>query len=127
VEYSSGNKVSFLHYSELAEGIEVGKQVKEGQLLGKTGDKGANSAHLHVQAKDKDGNEVDPEATNYGVMTNAEFFFGEKKETPQIPNSGGGIEKKWWNKLWDKIKPRVEIQDNINLPGVKNEGSKNKT
>ena len=128
VEYSNGNKVSFLHYSELAEGIEVGKQVKEGQLLGKTGDKGANSAHLHVQAKDKDGNEVDPEATNYGVMTNAEFFFGETKETPQIPNSGGGgTEKKWWNKLWDKIKPRVEIQDNINLPGVKNEGSKNKT
>ncbi|MFL5763620.1 MAG: peptidoglycan DD-metalloendopeptidase family protein [Bacteroidia bacterium] len=79
IKYANGDEVSFLHYSSLEDGIEVGKKVTEGQLLGHTGSVGATAAHLHVQAKDVDGNEVDPESRTYGTESNSEFFFGEKK------------------------------------------------
>lgn len=74
VEYSNGDQVRFLHINQVASGIEVGSNVFEGQILGETGSTGTKHAHLHVDAKDKDGNEIDPEGKNYGKLTNKEFF-----------------------------------------------------
>lgn len=89
VEYSNGDKISFLHYKNLANDIKKGATVKEGQLLGYTGKEGASSAHLHIQGVDKEGLEIDPEAVNYGTKTNAEFFYGE--QAPENTPSSGGL------------------------------------
>jgi|GEM_PF-1252371 len=74
VEYANGDKVRFLHINSVASGIEVGSSVFEGQILGETGSTGTKNAHLHIDATDKDGNEINPEATNYGKYSNDEFF-----------------------------------------------------
>jgi RHS repeat-associated protein len=76
VTYGDGDKLRFLHLSAYAQGVEVGSQVKEGQVIAYSGNSGGYPAHLHVDAEDKNGNTIDPEAKNYGKMTN-EQFFGE--------------------------------------------------
>ncbi len=74
VEYSNGDRVSFVHINSVADGIKVGDKVYEGQILGKTGKTGTKHPHLHLTAKDKDGNKIDPEGRNYGKYTSKEFF-----------------------------------------------------
>ena len=84
VTYKGGDKVRFLHISKVADGLVVGSKVTEGQQLGLTGNSGTYTdkdgktksyeAHLHIDAVDKDGNKLDPEAKNYWKMTNSEFF-----------------------------------------------------
>lgn len=74
VEYQNGDKLRFLHISELAGGIRVGNLVLEGEKLGETGKSGTNVAHLHVDAKDKNGERINPETNKYGTITNKEFF-----------------------------------------------------
>ena len=74
VEYAGGDQVRFLHISEVAEGLSVGSNVLEGQVLGKTGKTGTKTAHLHIDATDKKGKGIDPENRNYGTVSN-KFFF----------------------------------------------------
>jgi RHS repeat-associated protein len=74
VEYSNGDRVSFVHINSVADGIKVGDKVYEGQIIGKTGATGTKQAHLHITAKDKDGNQIDPENQNYGSVSSADFF-----------------------------------------------------
>jgi len=80
IEYPNGDKVRFLHINSSAKGLEVGSEVKEGQYLGLTGKTGTNHAHLHVDAEDKDGKQIDPEATQYGEYTAGEFFGDEASD-----------------------------------------------
>ena len=74
VEYEGGDQVRFLHLNSVADGLEVGGQVYEGQILGETGKTGTTQKHLHVDAKDKNGKRIDPENKNYGSVPNKEFF-----------------------------------------------------
>lgn len=74
VEYGNGDRVTFRHINSTANGLEVGSTVYEGQILGKTGKSGTTNAHLHIDAKDIEGNRIDPENQNYGSVTNEEFF-----------------------------------------------------
>jgi RHS repeat-associated protein len=74
VEYGIGDKVTFRHINSTASGIEVGSTVSEGQILGETGKSGTTNAHLHIDAKDSEGNRIDPENQNYGSVTSEEFF-----------------------------------------------------
>jgi murein DD-endopeptidase MepM/ murein hydrolase activator NlpD len=74
VEYGNGDRVTFRHLSSTADGLKVGSSVYEGQILGETGNTGGVPAHLHVDAKDKDGNRIDPESQNYGSVTSEQFF-----------------------------------------------------
>ena len=74
IEYPNGDKIRFLHINSTAKGLEVGSEVKEGQYLGVTGQTGTKHPHLHVDGKDKGGNEIDPEAINYGKWTADEYF-----------------------------------------------------
>jgi murein DD-endopeptidase MepM/ murein hydrolase activator NlpD len=74
VQYSNGDQVTFRHIQATAEGLKVGSTVLEGQRLGTTGNSGTQHAHLHVDARDKDGNRIDPEGRNYGTVNNSDFF-----------------------------------------------------
>jgi len=104
VEYAGGDKIRFLHISNVADGIQVGSAVLEGQPLGESGNTGKYKnksgkmvnypAHLHLDAVDKDGNKINPEGKNYGDHTNAELFttYGgdytklpENNETTRVP------------------------------------------
>lgn len=58
----------------MAEGLEVGSEVFEGQVLGETGKTGTRQAHLHIDAVDKNGNQIDLEGKNYGNISSSEFF-----------------------------------------------------
>lgn len=97
IEYAEGDKVRFLHLSEVADGIEVGTQVLEGQSLGKSGNSGTYNnkkgekvnypAHLHIDAVDKDGNKINPEGKNYGDHTNAELFTTYGGDYTQLPGN----------------------------------------
>lgn len=58
VTLPNGNVVQYLHASEIS--VTDGQQVTPGTILGKTGKTGANAIHLHVQAKDADGNYINP-------------------------------------------------------------------
>ncbi|MBS4012248.1 MAG: peptidoglycan DD-metalloendopeptidase family protein [Bacteroidetes bacterium] len=76
VEYEGGDKVTFRHINETSSELEVGSSVLEGQPLGKTGNTGTGSkaAHLHVDAIDIEGTQINPENKNYGNVTNEKFF-----------------------------------------------------
>ncbi len=74
VEYDGGDIVRFLHISKTSSKLEIGSSVKEGQYLGLTGMTGAKLPHLHIDAKDKNGVEINPEGKNYGKLTNEQFF-----------------------------------------------------
>lgn len=88
IEYAGGDKIRFLHLSGYSNGLEVGNIVKEGQVIGFTGNSGKYKdkdgkyvnypAHLHIDAVDKNGKMIDPLNKNYGKYTNEEFFEGNK-------------------------------------------------
>jgi RHS repeat-associated protein len=96
VEYEGGDKVRFLHISSVSSDIKVGGLVKEGQILGETGNTGKYKnkkgeyvnypAHLHMDAVDADGNKIDPEGKNYGKLTNEEFFTTYDGDYTKIPS-----------------------------------------
>jgi RHS repeat-associated protein len=74
VKYGS-DKVTFRHLDCIEESFEVGKKVYEGQILGNTGNTNSSGGpHLHVEAKNKNGKNIDPEKKNYGTVTNKQFF-----------------------------------------------------
>ncbi len=79
VKYANGDVIRFLHINSVAKGLVQGSKVKEGQILGLTGKTGTKFAHLHIDAVDSKGNQIDPENRNYGEQTNAEFFGGISK------------------------------------------------
>jgi hypothetical protein len=54
----SGDWLQFLHAS--ATHVQTGQQVRAGDVLGMTGARGATTINLHVQAKDAQGNVLDP-------------------------------------------------------------------
>jgi hypothetical protein len=73
--------------------------VKEGQIIAFTGNSRGYPAHLHVDGKDKNGKSIDPEAKNYGNLTNAEFFgddnrtkMGSNGISTLLNNINSGIE-----------------------------------
>ncbi len=74
VEYANGDQVTFRHIEGTIDGLAVGSNVLEGQPLGTTGSTGTKDAHLHIDAKDSNGNRINPENRNYGSVTNEEFF-----------------------------------------------------
>jgi len=90
VEYSNGDKVRFLHLSNVADGVKKGSTVYEGQPLGKTGSSGTEHPHLHIDAIDNEGNRIDPENRNYGNYTAKEFFNtygGDYTKLPTYPGN----------------------------------------
>jgi RHS repeat-associated protein len=89
VKYKNGDKVRFLHLSSVAKDLKEGTHVYEGQELGKTGDTGAAFAHLHVDAKNKDGERIDPENQNYGTVSNEEFFTKYDGDYKNLPTYSG--------------------------------------
>lgn len=65
VTLPNGNVIQYLHASEIH--VTNGQQVSPGTVLGKTGDTGANAIHLHVQAKDANGNYINPSCAEDGI------------------------------------------------------------
>jgi hypothetical protein len=65
VTLPNGNVIQYLHASEIH--VTNGQQVSPGTVLGKTGDTGANAIHLHVQAKDANGNYINPSCAEEGI------------------------------------------------------------
>lgn len=61
----NGNIVQYLHASEID--VKDGDSVGPNTVLGQTGDTGAGSIHLHVQAKDKNGNYINPNCAAEGI------------------------------------------------------------
>ncbi len=85
VRYANGDVLRFIHLSSVAEGLEIGSAVLEGQVIAYSGNSGTYYSkklgkrvnyhpHLHVDGEDRNGNPIDPEAANYGTVTNEEFF-----------------------------------------------------
>jgi len=75
VTYKNGDRIRFLHLNDFTEGLKKNEKVYEGQILGKTGSTGApGQPHLHVDGKDKFDKSIDPEKSQYGTITNEEFF-----------------------------------------------------
>jgi RHS repeat-associated protein len=90
VEYGNGDKIRFLHIKGLADGIEKGDKVYEGQALGYTGKTGTKHPHLHVDGVDANGERIDPENMNYGNYTNEEFFKDYGGDYKKLPTYSGG-------------------------------------
>ena len=84
IEYSNGDQVRFLHLSSFNPELKVNDVIYEGQQIGLSGNSGRYKGkdglyhnyppHLHVDAIDKNGKKISPEANNYGKVTNEEFF-----------------------------------------------------
>ena len=111
VEYRNGDKVRFLHLSKYATGLQEGATVLEGQVIGFTGNSGKYDngkkqypAHLHVDAKDKDGNSVNPENRDYGDYTNQEFFEEYGGDYNKLPSNGGSEEQNTNFDFFDPIR-----------------------
>jgi RHS repeat-associated protein len=97
VEYGNGDKVTFRHINSTANGIEIGGTVYEGQILGETGKSGTTNAHLHIDAKNSDGNQIDPEDQNYGTVTNKEFFTTYSGDYQKLRNDKEAKTNKLFN------------------------------
>ncbi|MHC1707094.1 MAG: peptidoglycan DD-metalloendopeptidase family protein [Bacteroidales bacterium] len=110
VEYGNGDKVTFRHINSTANGIEVGGTVYEGQILGETGKSGTKNAHLHIDAKESEGNRIDPENQNYGSVTNEEFFTTYGGDYQKLKNAKE-------NKANEPFKPEqyTPAQDNTRV------------
>ncbi len=53
VKLQDGTQIQFLHSSKVY--VKIGDKVTPDTVIGKSGNTGANSVHIHVQARDKDG------------------------------------------------------------------------
>lgn len=87
----NGNTVQFLHSSQIL--VKAGQRVSADDTLGVTGRIGADAIHLHVQARDKYGNIMDPTIAPYGVNDLYAHVYKEAfrrvEETPTaIPQLG---------------------------------------
>jgi RHS repeat-associated protein len=111
IEYENGDQLRFLHMDKIADDMKVGGKVYEGQIIGDAGNSGqyrskngamkSYAPHLHVDAKDKDGNSISPEQNKYGTIDNETFFkqFGgdhrklyqHKQEAIKKLNEAGGV------------------------------------
>ena len=93
IEYSNGDKVRFMHLSEI--NVGKGDVVSEGQVFAKTGNSGYSNkskgkhypAHLHIDGADIDGNLVNPLERKYGTVTNEEFFGKYKGDWEKLQDS----------------------------------------
>ena len=74
VKYGNGDLVTFRHLNSIDEGLKVGSKVYEGQGIAKTGERKTTIPHLHVEALDGDGKQVNIEERKYGTVTNEQFF-----------------------------------------------------
>jgi hypothetical protein len=59
IRLDTGDELQFLHASEIH--VQTGDRVEAGTVLGRTGATGAPIIHLHVQAKDANGDIVSPD------------------------------------------------------------------
>jgi murein DD-endopeptidase MepM/ murein hydrolase activator NlpD len=101
VEYGNGDKVTFRHLNGIADGVEIGSDVFEGQIVATSGITRTTQPHLHVDATDKEGKRTNVIGKNYGTVTNQQFF----------EDYGGD---------WQKLKESKEtIYDQKELPEIK--------
>ncbi len=54
-----GSTIQYLHASQI--NVVDGQEVSPDTELGVTGSTGANAVHLHIQAKDQQGHNINPE------------------------------------------------------------------
>ncbi len=111
VEYEGGDEVRFLHISKTSEGLKAGDRIYEGQVLGETGSTGTTHAHLHVDAKDRTGKRIDPEAKNYGTVSNRTFFEvfdGDYKNLKAFKNAMRPVNAKVDN---TKVVTQILVED----------------
>ena len=73
VEYQNGDRVTFRHLNSIGSFGE-GDQVFEGQIIGQTGKRRTSVPHLHLDAVNSDGEQINIEERNYGSVTNDRFF-----------------------------------------------------
>lgn len=73
IEYENGDKVTYRHLSVISN-LAIGEKVSEGQIVAQSGDTNTQIAHLHIEAKDSNGNRVNFEEREYGTVSNEEFF-----------------------------------------------------
>jgi hypothetical protein len=59
IRLDTGDELQFLHAGEIH--VQTGDRVEAGTILGKTGATGAATIHLHVQAKDANGDVASPD------------------------------------------------------------------
>jgi len=93
--------ITFRHLSEISSDLKPGTEVFEGQIIAKTGKKNTKYPHLHIEARDKYGNLINPENRNYGKYTNEEFFnkySGDYRNLPEYKSSRNKKENEVDNK-----------------------------
>ncbi len=73
VEYGDGDLITFRHLNSIGD-FEEGQTIYEGQIIAQSGKRRTRVPHLHVDAVDKNGNQINVESKNYGSVTNKEFF-----------------------------------------------------
>jgi murein DD-endopeptidase MepM/ murein hydrolase activator NlpD len=116
VQYSNGDQVTFRHLQSTNDGLKKGSTVLEGQPLGTTGNSGTVNAHLHIEAKNNTGKIIDPEGTNYGTISNEEFFsnFGGDylKLNQYKQQQREAMQRKEKNMQASMYKPNTYMNDN---------------
>lgn len=103
VQYGNGDQVTFRHLNGIANGLEVGSDVFEGQIIAVSGMKRTTKPHLHVDAVDKNGKRTSVIGKNYGTVTNEEFFGKYEGDWQKLKESKGS-EKKSNTKSTDEKK-----------------------
>lgn len=112
IEYGNGDMLRFMHMNSISSDMKVGGRVFEGQIIGESGNSGTYKKrdgtrqnyqpHLHVDAVDKEGNRIDPEATKYGNFDSKTFF------------------EKYNGDYLKLIKAKKDVIDELNKAGLEN-------
>ncbi len=96
VQLRDGSVIQYLHTT--ASHVKVGDIVAPDTLLGVTGRTGAGSIHLHIQAKNKNGDAISPDLA---------FRVGQKKlAAPIKPEKDAGAE--FDPDLYVPVKPKIK-------------------
>ena len=92
IRHPDGKLSIYAHMNCWASGIKVGQKVSKGDVIGFVGNTGGSTgAHLHYEIRDKNGNALNPlasDATSLGFCTPPEKFAN--KGTGNNAGSGGG-------------------------------------
>jgi murein DD-endopeptidase MepM/ murein hydrolase activator NlpD len=96
VQLRDGSVLQYLHTT--ASHVKVGDIVAPDTVLGVTGRRGTSAIHLHIQAKDKNGNAISPDLA---------FRIGQKKLSANAkPEDGAGAD--FNPDLYSGVKPTVK-------------------
>lgn len=111
VEYANGDRVTFRHLNSIGE-FGVGDNIFEGQIIAQSGKRRTSVPHLHVDAVNNEGEQVNIEDRKYGSVTNEQFFgvFGGDYKKLKAYNEGvknGDIQsheqKDYTSKEWKEL------------------------